>query len=467
MSISAMTEVFESDAMIRQVADAAGGISIELVDVTGYVEDVAGRLTQQAQVFAHLNTTSQELKVRNSVISGATEHARRIAEQARQDVEQSRGRTEASLSEIRGLVKAVSEIENLISGLRDALARVGKVAAGIDSIAKQTNLLALNATIEAARAGEAGRGFAVVAVEVKALAKQTSAATQEISLTLKELGSQAQALIAHGSTSMARATAVEDGTQAIGNAIETVGRAIVEVDRGASEISAAAMAIETYCGTLLNEMSDLAGGVAQSSGALNKAQGQLNSICGRAEALIGMTALSGVETVDTPFVRRTIEMANRVAADFEAAIASGEISVNDLFDETYVPIKGTNPQQVMTRFVALTDRVLPLIQEPALGLDSRVVFCAAVDRNGYLPTHNKKFSQAQGPDIAWNAAHARNRRIFNDRVGLGAGRSTARFLVQSYRRDMGGGQFAMMKDVSAPIVVHGRHWGGLRLAYRI
>ena len=102
-----------------------------------------------------------------------------------------------------------------------------------------------------------------------------------------------------------------------------------------------------------------------------------------------------------------------------------------------------------------------------LAFDPRVVFCAAVDRNGYLPTHNAKFSQPQGRDPAWNMANSRNRRIFDDRVGLSAGRSTQPFLVQTYRRDMGNGKFAMMKDVSAPISVRGRHWGGLRLAYRI
>ena len=98
--------------------------------------------------------------------------------------------------------------------------------------------------------------------------------------------------------------------------------------------------------------------------------------------------------------------------------------------------------------------------------DPRITFCAAVDRNGYLPTHNIKFSKPQGSDPAWNAANCRNRRIFDDRVGLAAGRSTKPFLLQSYRRDMGGGNFVMMKDCSAPIVVRGRHWGGLRLAYR-
>jgi methyl-accepting chemotaxis protein len=101
-----------------------------------------------------------------------------------------------------------------------------------------------------------------------------------------------------------------------------------------------------------------------------------------------------------------------------------------------------------------------------LDLDPRIVFCAAVDRNGYLPTHNRKFSHPQTDDPVWNAAHCRNRRIFDDRVGLKAGRSTAPFLLQVYRRDMGGGQSVLMKDLSAPITVGGRHWGGLRLAYR-
>ena len=97
---------------------------------------------------------------------------------------------------------------------------------------------------------------------------------------------------------------------------------------------------------------------------------------------------------------------------------------------------------------------------------SRIAFCAAVDRNGYLPTHNLAYSKPQGSDLSWNAANSRNRRIFNDRTGLRAGRNTQPFLLQTYRRDMGGGQHALMKDISAPIVIRGRHWGGFRMGLK-
>jgi methyl-accepting chemotaxis protein len=138
----------------------------------------------------------------------------------------------------------------------------------------------------------------------------------------------------------------------------------------------------------------------------------------------------------------------------------------DLFSDAYTPIEGTNPPQYMTPFVTFTDMALPAVLESAFDLGDNVLFSAAVNRDGFLPTHNRKFSRPQGPDPVVNAAQSRNRRFFDDRVGLGAGRSTAPYLVQAYRRDMGGGAFVTMKDISAPIIIQGRHWGGLRIGYR-
>ena len=101
-------------------------------------------------------------------------------------------------------------------------------------------------------------------------------------------------------------------------------------------------------------------------------------------------------------------------------------------------------------------------------MDPAITFCAVVDRNGYLPVHNKIYSLPQRPgDVAWNTANCRNRRIFNDRTGLAAGQNQKSSLVQTYRRDMGGGQFVLMKDISAPIRVQGRHWGGFRIGVKV
>ena len=120
----------------------------------------------------------------------------------------------------------------------------------------------------------------------------------------------------------------------------------------------------------------------------------------------------------------------------------------------------------MTRFTKFTDKVLPDIQEKILEWDKRVAFAAALDINAYLPTHNRKFSHDPRPDdYEWNMRNSRNRWIYDDRVGLNCGKNTKPFLLQIYRRNMGGGKFMMTKDVSAPIYVNGKHWGGFRIVY--
>jgi GAF domain-containing protein len=78
-------------------------------------------------------------------------------------------------------VAQASSMTTEVATLTEASTSIGEVIRIISGIADQTNLLALNATIEAARAGELGRGFAVVASEVKDLARETAAATQQVS----------------------------------------------------------------------------------------------------------------------------------------------------------------------------------------------------------------------------------------------------------------------------------------------
>ncbi|WP_299814698.1 methyl-accepting chemotaxis protein [uncultured Roseibium sp.] len=160
--------------------------------------------------------------------------------------------------------------------------------------------------------------------------------------------------------------------------------------------------------------------------------------------------------------------AAKIIAAMEDLLAKRQLSQDDLFDTNYMPIEGTDPLQVSNRALAHLEKVLPEIQEAILGAGQSMVFCAAIDRNGYLPVHNLTYSKPQRPgDPAWNTANCRNKRIFDDRAGLSAARNTRPFLIQSYARDMGGGKIVWMKEIDAPIIVEGRHWGGFRTAYKL
>jgi len=91
--------------------------------------------------------------------------------------------------------------------------------------------------------------------------------------------------------------------------------------------------------------------------------------------------------------------------------------------------------------------------------DEDFVFAVGVDNKGYLPTHNTKYQNPITGDPAKDLTGNRTKRIFNDPVGLAAARNTEPTLVQVYKRDTG----ETMWDVSAPVYVKGKHWGGFRL----
>ncbi len=169
-----------------------------------------------------------------------------------------------------------------------------------------------------------------------------------------------------------------------------------------------------------------------------------------------------------PLIERSQAAARSISAVFEAALSSRELTEQALFDVTYLPVAGSNPQQFTTALLPSLERWLTPLQEELKASDPSIVFCCTVDRNGYLPVHNLEYSMPQRPnDPVWSTAHCRNRRIFDDRAGLTCARSTQPYMIHAYRRDMGGGKIVVLKEYVAPITVRGRHWGGFRAAYQI
>jgi methyl-accepting chemotaxis protein len=130
-----------------------------------------------------------------------------------------------------------------IRALAQAVGQIGSVAEVISAIAAQTNLLALNAAIEAARAGESGKGFAVVAAEVKALANQTSRATEEIVRQISEIQALTQNTVGVIDSAAARITDLTQVASEIAAAVNEQSEATQEIGRGmqlASEHTASA-----------------------------------------------------------------------------------------------------------------------------------------------------------------------------------------------------------------------------------
>lgn len=143
----------------HQASDKANSVAIAAEEMSSNIASVAAGMEQTTTNLAHVSSATEQMTSTIGEIAQNSEQARRITDEA---------------------TRQTVRITEQISQLGVAAREIGKVTDTITEISSQTNLLALNATIEAARAGSAGKGFAVVATEIKALAQQTAAATEDI-----------------------------------------------------------------------------------------------------------------------------------------------------------------------------------------------------------------------------------------------------------------------------------------------
>ncbi len=463
-----------SERSASDVGARSGLLGVEIAELAGIIADLAALGETQQDRAGGAETATRHMTETNGALVESMRAAKTTARETQQNLAADAETFAATIAEtaekIGTLGDGAAALHRSIEEVSATIAAVRNAGAEIQRFAYDTQLLAVNARIEAAHAGSAGAGFAVIADGVERLADNIRKATAANQTHMEALTRTLAALIARARSNAETAQSAKEKSE---RSKETVARfhALVEtIRRMMANIDTMAQSVEqnndSYA-ALRDELAALTDAVASGTAHLERAHAKAETILGISEEFILFVAESGIKNADSAIIELARNTAAKVGAIFERALANGEINLAGLFDEQYRPVPNTDPEQVTTRFTTLTDAKLRALQEDLLKFDSRITFAAAVDRNGYLPTHNLVYSKPQGPDPVWNAANCRNRRIFDDRTGLAAGRNQRPFLLQTYRRDMGGGAFVMMKDVSAPIVVNGRHWGGFRIGFKV
>jgi hypothetical protein len=157
------------------------------------------------------------------------------------------------------------------------------------------------------------------------------------------------------------------------------------------------------------------------------------------------------------------DFARKSGEILESWIAKKETTEERLFSALYFPVPRTDPPKFTTDWDRLADRDIQTLEENVLSRSGAMVFAVLVDRYGYLPTHNLRYSQPLTGNTATDLVNSRSKRIFNDKTGIAAAKSQAPFLIQKYQRDTG----ENMVDLSVPVMVKGAHWGAVRIGYRV
>lgn len=209
------------------------------------MQTLASASEELSSVSEHMSSAAEETTAQARVVSEAADH---VSDNTR-NVSTGLDSFSVSVREVATSAGDAAMVANRavemaktadlsINQLGVSSQRIGEVVSVITSIAEQTNLLALNATIEAARAGEAGKGFAVVAGEVKELAKETAAATNNIRDSIDQIrGDTGRAVAAIGDiTNIIDSICQQENT--IASAVEQQTSTTSEISRNLAESAA-------------------------------------------------------------------------------------------------------------------------------------------------------------------------------------------------------------------------------------
>ncbi|RLA19981.1 MAG: methyl-accepting chemotaxis protein [Gammaproteobacteria bacterium] len=446
----------------RSLAQNGNTVAIGSAEVSFFVDTLKKAVNDQASHASQIASAAEEIAQTTSQIAGNAQLSADAATATRNESEEGQNSIEEAIQRIHSVSASVQETSASLATLQNKSDQIQNITQVINTVAEQTNLLALNAAIEAARAGEHGRGFAVVADEVRELANKTATATSEIGSMLNEIQAETSNAASVMEGLVGNVNDVVKTTEQVGSSLQSIGQQATESESQAQEIVQAIAEHVTATEEISNGIEVIHNKLQETEGETQHASDQANYLASMAEQIYGSLSHLNLGTIHDELQTAAIKMAGDVGKMFEEAIRRNEITEQQLFDQNYQPTTGTDPQKYTTQYDSFADRSLPAIQEPMLTQNSALAYAIATDTNGYVPTHNNCFSKPLTGDYQTDLAGSRSKRLFQDPTGSRCGAHTEKFLLQTYKRDTG----EIFHDLSAPVYVKGKHWGGIRLGYR-